>query len=216
MNYNNNCNIFRKLLSGCRTIDDAIYLSKLYNFTDIEKELITSIINAKKYDNNILDTKKLIYNMNDINNCKYKEEAINKINNMLLETSDMAQIKCLKRIATMKEDIPQNIIFDNYIKKNNNPKIFKNCPHCNCVYEGTKDDQYVICGCADDGYDLDGCNRDWCFKCNKKLCKSWYDDQLFILINRIHTKKCCEQHAKINGFKYSTDYCQCLFDFKFL
>ena len=51
------------------------------------------------------------------------------------------------------------------------------CPHCmhvNIINERTT---YSICGYNDImiGYDWEGCGRDWCVTCGKKLCKKWLE-----------------------------------------
>ena len=57
------------------------------------------------------------------------------------------------------------------------------------------------------GYDLKGCGRDWCFKCEKILCKLWEQDSLFLEMNRYHTKDCCKKHSIKNNKNYEKDYC---------
>lgn len=121
------------------------------------------------------------------------ETDINKITNV----TDKVHINTLRRIIKNNlltpEIIPSSTLFSN-----------KPCPHCNINTYSNKD--YIICG-YDKVYDWNGCGNDWCFKCGKKLCKNWFNDQLCIFHNRFHDSQCCLN--KSNKVLYALTYCQC-------
>ena len=54
-----------------------------------------------------------------------------------------------------------------------------------------------------------GCGKDWCFRCGKKLCKSWFVDDLFNPENCFHTIKCCMLDAELKEENYYKTYCRC-------
>lgn len=134
-----------------------------------------------------------------LDKCKYKNEANKIIESIIYNTNDDAQINTLKRILDMK---PPNNIYKQYDNKT--------CPHCNKKHFINNNDDYMICGYSHKGYDWNGCGKDWCGQCGKKLCKQWGHNSLFNPLNRIHNNKCCKKHADKNGFDYLNDYCQCI------
>ena len=103
-------------------------------------------------------------------------------------------------------------VFDN-LSLNINPfqNISKNCPHCYHVMNMLENTTYVICGYTspNQGYDWNGCGKDWCFQCSKMLCKSWEMNALHLQMNRNHDDECCSKHAQNNSHKYPEDYCHC-------
>jgi len=113
--------------------------------------------------------------------------------NNLRKTDDDAQFKTLLRLSKITKE--KNILLD---------LITKKCPHCGSLFNGTSDTKYVICGYNEGGYDWLGCKKDWCFKCGKKLCKSWDDDILYEERNRIHNKDCCLRFA----IEHKIDVCE--------
>ena len=94
--------------------------------------------------------------------------------------------------------------------QNNQYNISKKCPHCFHILNMPATTQYVICGYHNStyGYDWNGCGRDWCFHCNKMLCKRWETNNLHLQMNRHHDDECCLIHAQENNYKYPDDYCQ--------
>jgi len=88
-------------------------------------------------------------------------------------------------------------------------KITKSCPHCNKPTTDLATTTYLICGYDSNGYDQHGCRNDWCFQCEKKLCKNWHGHQLFNKLNRTHDAICCRHHAIKNKNIYPNDYCMC-------
>ena len=206
-----NNNIFYKKIksisSGCKTLDDALFICNNNDLNKMEKEILFSILHSKKYNNDILDIKSMFKYINEINEYKYKEDSYEFIDKISKKTNDPAQIKTFQRIANMKPNRPQYITITEIRKRN--IMIPKKCPHCNHICYGTDDTTYLICGYTQSGYDWEGCGKDWCFKCGKILCKSWDNDQLYLPINRVHDKTCCKKHAKNNKKKFPDDYCQC-------
>ena len=96
-------------------------------------------------------------------------------------------------------------------KYNVNSFETKKCPHCGYNITDKYNRAYIICGYNDEkkGYDWNGCGKDWCFRCEKILCKSWETHALHLEMNRSHNDECCSKHAKENNNKYPDDYCQC-------
>lgn len=101
--------------------------------------------------------------------------------------------------------------YNKYDKYNmcENIKISKKCPHCNHTNYANIDKNYIICGYNSDGFDWIGCQRDWCFMCEKLLCKRWEEDHLFLPLNNIHDNKCCKKRAIKMNKKYPDDFCSC-------
>jgi len=119
---------------------------------------------------------------------------------------DQIQQKTLDRIIKIRNiNVTKNI--------NTINKITKNCPHCNKSVTEASDTIYLICGYESNGYDQYGCRNDWCFQCEKKLCKNWHSHQLFNKLNRTHDSLCCKHHAIKNKNNYLSDYCMCVNNF---
>jgi hypothetical protein len=199
-------NILSNIFNGATTYKDSIILLNKLDLPDNERTLAQNIIQSKKF-NNCIDSSSLLRYMIDINNCNYREEATLKLNSILRETSDISQIKTLTRIVNTKPIRPIDFIKNNIYNKKD--LILKACPHCKKEYKLPKNVNYIICGHDDNHYDWDGCGLDWCFTCNKLLCKNWEEDSLFHPANQIHDGKCCKNHAERTGNTYPDDYCQC-------
>lgn len=208
MNYNND-DIFLQLkviLEGCDTILDALQHCNWYaNKYPHLKNMIYSYTNGKIYRDNI-DIKTKQNTLNDIFMCDSRDDAYNIISKMADRTNDDVFKKTLERIANKKhyKKIEQKIV-------NNVRYVSKSCPHCLHTITMPADTNYVICGYhnTQQGYDWNGCGCDWCFQCEKILCKSWELNDLHLHINRIHDDECCLKHSIENGYKYPDDYCQC-------
>lgn len=119
---------------------------------------------------------------------------------------DKIQLDTIGRIVASKQDKYEYIDL---------PKIGKKCPHCGKMNYALLGTRYIVCGIDMDGIlpinNVDtSCLNDWCFECGKKLCKNWYSDKLYDIPNRVHTIRCCLDHAMKNGFQYPIDYCQCI------
>jgi len=199
---------FKHILSGCRTILDAYYFGFLYNKHNVEmKGLVGSMINGKRYEQ-VIDLKTMSSTLETLNNCVYREDAEEIIETK--KTLDTTQLRTLMRMAKNKQSRPIN---RPRIDPPAEKKILvtKNCPHCLRECKTDVNVEYTICGYSDQhvGYDLQGCTKDWCFKCGKMLCFSWGQDELFLPMNRYHDDECCKLHAKENFKQYLEEYCHC-------
>ena len=210
----NKYNEFTHILSGCRTILDGYHFAEKYSkFNPESKTLVFSMMNGKKYDN-ILGLKRMKLLLEMLDDVKYKDEAEEIIKKYLEKTNDPTQLKTFSRILKYKilrpiDEIKKEIIEYPEIESD---IISKQCPHCMEDCLAKIDTDYIICGYTDlkNGYNWIGCGKDWCFKCNKILCKKWNTHQLFLEINTFHDNECCKKHAKENNKNYPDDYCQCL------
>lgn len=206
---------FSHILNGCRTILDAVYFANIYSLRNPEMyNIIYSMVYGKRYEK-VLDFKTMIIIIETIKNSDNKDSIDNLIYDLIYsdakKTTDPAQIKTIMRLRSSKIFIQNDIIVQNHNK--NIKLISKKCPHCNNSCLLNENHKYVICGYTDThtGYDWNGCGKDWCFKCGKKLCKSWIENNLHVEINRTHNKECCHTHSKIHGFNYPDDYCICTY-----
>ena len=199
MNYTDIIKEYNYILSGCKTILDAIYFTELYSKDKSNeiKNLLMSLIYSHTYYN-IIDLCNLKEILNNINNI-----SIDNNDNINTYINDPFQTKIFIRIANII-----NVKSNKTYKKNK--LIKKYCPHCNRKFFGNHNNNYIICGLDDDknGFNWDGCGHDWCFTCGKKLCKNWVVNKLFLDINRTHDGKCCCSYAKENNDDYN-NYCQC-------
>lgn len=210
---------FNNVLSGCRTILDAYYFGEKYNKLNPEmKSIVSSMINGKRYDQ-VLDMRTMMSVIELLDRVQYKDEAEEIVERYTKKTTDVVQLKALKKLIKNKLIRPTNKLknydIQNYIgiieNMENIDIITKPCPHCSHECESFINSNYVICGCTDfhKGWDWVGCKKDWCFSCGKMLCKSWEPNQLYVELNRYHDNECCRTHAKNNNKKYPDDYCQC-------
>lgn len=193
---------------GSKTKEDAYFILEKYKLDTKCYILMMSYVNGKKYDH-ALDNETMKKNIKDIASLKYKEDAYEFISQILLLTSDIAQIKTFSRIADMKPNKPQHISIKELKQRNNVSNITRKCPHCGYKCSLSRDTIYTVCGYSESGYDWEGCGKDWCFRCGKMLCKNWEQDQLYLPTNRFHDSKCCKKNAILNGCKYPEDYCRC-------
>ena len=198
----------KAIFSGCDTLTDAFNFGKIYiNRYPQLKTMIISYMNSLNYKDTLdIKTKQNI--INDINMCDNRDDALNKLSKLINKTNDDIYHKTLERIAKSKNYKKKERILD-YICN-----ISKSCPHCSHTISMPETSKYIICGYhnQNQGYDWFGCGNDWCFGCNKKLCKKWETDNLQLQSNRQHNNKCCLDHSKKNGYNYPADYCQCHID----
>jgi hypothetical protein len=201
---------FKYNIIGSKTREDALYILNKYKLIPLDYNLLMSYINAKKYDL-AFDNMTMIRHIKELHELRYKEDVYEIINNLLHNTTDVAQIKTFIRIANCKPSRPQHITLKELKQRISEHVIIKKCPHCNHKCSTTKESYYVICGYndTDNGYDWQGCGNDWCFKCGKLLCKNWNRNDLFLITNRIHDDKCCRRHAKEKNKIYPNNYCMC-------
>ncbi|CAH6421301.1 Hypothetical protein KVN_LOCUS216 [uncultured virus] len=178
---------------------------------EIEKKLIFSLIDKRKYEKRIEFEKFKMY-LDIFENIKYYHDAIELLKEFSLLTNDKAQLNTLEKLISKKplnENNILNLLKNDVIPDDNYKKIMKNCPHCDNIIFEFENMDYIICGYSNKGFDWKGCGYDWCFKCGKKLCKNWNLNELFNKFNRFHNNKCCKMHANKIGNKYPTEYCQC-------
>ena len=167
---------------------------------DTEKKLIKSILDKDRYNNKMELNRFLVY-LGIIDKIKYNNDAHILMQDLQLIYDDNVQINTLNRIILKK---PYSEPLDNkqyYLQAY--------CPHCGKKNTGTNSTEYIICGYTSKGYDWKGCGKDWCFKCGKKLCKSWNFNHLYNKLNRKHDNKCCKTYAAKMGDVYLEQYCQC-------
>lgn len=202
-------NFYNALIQKNNNVENLYnILQNTENISSFEMQLIDSLMWKNRYSNKLKLDKFLIH-IDILENMTYYEDVAELIEEIKKKTDDPAQINTLMRILKQK---PHN---DVQVKNNDNSyiKIIKACPHCDKKYVGGVNSEYVVCGYSDTylnkGYDWLGCGRDWCFKCEKKLCKSWNSDELYNRQNQYHNKKCCKHYAREIGDRYPDDYCQC-------
>lgn len=206
-------NRFKNILSGCTTLSDAIYYAEIMS---LEFPYLHDLFLSAVYSNtyvSMLDTRTLKNVILEIENYVYREDVEEFLKKRFKETLNEVQKKTFDRIINTKQIKPINSknieVYE--IKKHDDEIKEMSCPHCKTQYFLNKNTEYVICGYTDNhnGYDWKGCNRDWCFKCGKMLCKSWQEHKLYVNDNQNHNSKCCREHAKKYNNKYPNDYCQC-------
>jgi len=223
-------NRFKNVLSGCRTIIDAFkFANQFIKKYPGSKDIIYTMIRSKKYDN-ILDFKSIKGELEQLNLNIYREDVDEKINIIFKTCNEQEQIqkKSLMRISKIKPIKPQKrdkiieYVLNDNIRNEMKFTLIKSCPHCGEECIADKDTDYIICGFQNThkGFDWSGCGKDWCYKCEKMLCKEWRRDQLFVESNRIHDTKCCLEYANLLNEKYKDiimlgktypdDYCQCI------
>ena len=196
-------NKFKYILSGCRTMNDALYFGgKIINKYPNKKNLINSMIYSKLYQD-CIDMRTIVSSLEIIN--KYnKNDTDNYVKTLLKNSVSDIQHKAITRTSNQKNNNKTKQINNRkttHITLFNKSSIFediqKQCPHCKQKCNIDDDTDYVICGYYDShiGYNWAGCGKDWCAKCNKKLCKQWGDDKLFVIYNRIHNNTCCVEYS---------------------
>lgn len=209
--YNN----FKFLAKCLRSKEDIQMLFNVYSLKIKNKDLIKIIENSLNcYGNkNILGIDSFFDLIEELDKIIYYNDAIEFIENNYNKINDEIQLNTIKRIIDEKPRKIKNISIKEFnLNENdkNKNKITKFCPHCKKKEYGYEDTKYIICGYSKGKYDWIGCGNDWCFKCGKKLCKNWLDDELFIPKNRNHNSYCCKKNAK----KVKEDinnYCFCNF-----
>jgi hypothetical protein len=178
-------------------LNSALSLSK----NNIEQQLLNSLVCDNTYCPE-MDLDKFKIYLDIFESMKYKDDA-EKIMHDLMDKGNLPQINTIKRIIEKKP------IRNNTQKDEPNLMEIKLCPHCKNKNIGYSNTTYAICGYSEKGFDWKGCGKDWCFKCGKKLCKSWNLDLLFNKLNRFHNNKCCKAYASSHGDLYPDNYCQC-------
>ena len=203
MEHKNIYTIYKNIINSVNNNNDLEYF-----MNDITNQRTKSIIESMSYiiknktTIGMIDFLKLIETLSME---KYKEDIY-----LLLENKNIdciVQKNTIERIIKNKPN--RKIDFSNSHLKIVNTEE-KNCPHCGHKNESYKDNTYIICGYSNNiGYDWDGCGRDWCFFCGKKLCKKWDEHELYMISNRYHNHKCCLKYAFNESLDYANDFCMC-------
>lgn len=210
---NNNLDVvynkFKHIISGCNTYEDALLFCNSTNLNQREHDIVMSIINSQKFDNITIDTISFVKLLTNVGTFKYKEDVYNVIDNIKKKLTS-THLKTLMRIADMKLCKPQDVSLKvSHEKSIIDDEQMKKCPHCGHYNVFPKNSKYVICGYPENGYDWIGCGKDWCFECEKMLCKSWDVHKLQEVTNRCHDGSCCMSHASRHNHDYRLKYCQC-------
>lgn len=195
------------LYNGCDSTTDAIHVSEcLFTAYPEHKQLIISYRDSLIYPDNV-DTQTKISSLVSVINTDTKDEALELKNSLCGRSTDIIYVKTLERIVSRKRNR------SNYVKPSVYDTVYitKRCPHCSMGMKMDENSIYVICGYPNThrGYDWKGCGTDWCFQCEKMLCKTWEKDELNIESNRYHDANCCKAHSKRSGCDYTREYCHC-------
>ncbi len=202
---------YKLLFNGFTNINDINKMSELLNLTNEEKTILFNYFNTLNLPKSI-PYDEFINLINELLKLKYREDVLEYLYKISYKTTDKIQINTIIKIANSKESKPNYLSLNDIKLKNKNKILKKKCPHCSHENIINEYDDYIICGYNNlhDGYDWEGCGKDWCFKCGKKLCKKWNEDDLFIEKNRFHNNECCLIHSKKNELNYYNDYCHCI------
>lgn len=209
--------LFKKYKSILLSLENIKDINKVLDLLNLNYE---NKITINNYFNTINFPKKIPYDdfiklINDLNNLKFKEDIIENLHKLSNRTNNIAQINTIIRIANSKPEKYSNIVTSSLKHKNKWFHIMQNCPHCRVANNIDFDSEYAICGYTDikNGYNWEGCGRDWCTKCGKKLCKKWNENSLFIQENRFHNSKCCRIYSNNINNDYLLNFCQCYNDY---
>lgn len=203
---------YKYMILGAKTLADSISILDKLHLEPEQKKILYNYANSKKYDKCFSLSEMNDY-IKNLNNIKYKEDVYHEIHYHILSlTNDISQIHTFTRIANNKASKPEFVNVEKKTEKDNKEKIIvRKCPHCKRDnYIPSDVTEYAICGFSGKEFNSeDRCGQDWCLLCDKKLCKSWRNDDLFLLENRFHDKDCCQKHAVKHNYKYPDDYCIC-------
>lgn len=110
---------YKHILSGCRTIYDALYFAQ-YIIKDYpeSKKLINGMIHGKTYEK-ILDFRTMINTLNLLENMETKQDINDYINKNIKENYDFIQTNAMMRITKNKK------IFINDKNNDTEEKIYK-------------------------------------------------------------------------------------------
>ena len=102
-------NKYKNILSGCRTIHDALYFAQdiIKENPDV-KELINSMIHGKQYER-VLDLRSISQILNILNEFKSRNEIDSYINENLKNNIDIVQLNSLMRVGESKQNIVNEI-----------------------------------------------------------------------------------------------------------
>jgi hypothetical protein len=201
--------MFKTILLGITNEVDAhnIYfkISKHIENDEFQDELIRSLLynhnfeESMSYEEFVIQLN-ILLDMNEITDSKLRE--------IYKKTKNIFQVNLLKKIKDTKPDDFYNKNFN----QKSTIKITKKCPHCSRNVRNYIDARYTVCGFYPPVKDSDGCGCEFCFRCNKILCKNWATNKLYEPKNRIHNNRCCKEHSYKTKWNYPKDYCQCNID----
>ncbi len=200
-------NKYKAIFCGLNNIKDVNKLANILKLDTSEKVIINNYFNTLNCQES-LSYEDFLDLINSLKKLKYREDVIEHYYKLSYKIKDKTQINTIKRIINSKE-CKSNI--DNIKYKNKISLLKFKCPHCKHINIINEFENYAICGYnnINEGYDWEGCGRDWCTKCGKILCKKWFDNELFLEENRIHDNECCYMHSRKNNLNYFLDYCHC-------
>ncbi len=114
---------FSNVLSGCRTLYDALFFAQFYIKNNPEyKSLINGMIHGKHYEK-ITDFRSIANILNILNNFETRNDIDNYINtNISKDNFDYSQINALLRLGKVKTYSQKNIVEE----KSNNISILSN------------------------------------------------------------------------------------------
>lgn len=199
---------YKPIFKHCKTREDIIYFLKYFNVRQCYHNILLST-NINNEPTHKLDFNTFNNIIHDLKNKNNREDAYKHVESIIEKNPDQSQINTLTRICNSKPFKAQDSYDKSYYKTSNIETKF--CPHCGNICEAPIGTTYIVCGYSggNDGHDWDGCGHDWCFKCEKKLCKTWEKDHLYVETNRSHNNKCCYIDAIRNKSGYLEEYCQC-------
>jgi len=191
--------VLRNVLSGCGSYSDAVHYTSLFinSYPELEN-IAKSYRDGFTYPKSGLHFQGMSELLNDLS--KIDDDMLMKLN---IEDCNQVQSNTIKRIVSSINN--KKLLYN----KNDNKIATKECPRCKALWTHKLSSSYVICGLTDRGFDWNYCGFDWCFKCNKKLCKQWGYDDLCCENNRHHNGTCCLEYCKKHNEDYN-DYCHCI------
>ncbi len=201
---------YKYIINSINSREDLDKILDILEINNNEKNLIINYYNSLNI-NKTLPYDNFINLINYLQKLKYKEEIIEYLYKFTYKITCPIQKNTIIRLIKNKEMKPIYLNTKDIKDRTSKEIIKKKCPHCsheNTIYFLS---DYVICGYNDLslGYDWEGCGRDWCGKCGKKLCKKWNENELFLEENRIHNQECCYLYSKQIDLNYNLDFCQC-------
>jgi hypothetical protein len=203
-------NNYKHIIGGINNRSDLDKIIEIMKINETEKTLIINYFNSlnKNLTLSYDDFNNLII---ELNKFKYKEEILEYLYKYTLKITCPIQKNCLICLIKQKQNKPIYFNTKDIKERTGKELIKKKCPHCSHENSIKYDTNYIICGYNDlsYGYDWEGCGRDWCGQCGKRLCKKWSDNELFLEENRFHDSDCCFVNAKQIDLNYYLDFCQC-------
>jgi len=196
--------IFSLFIKSLNSNEDREQIFNLYSpkIRDENLRLIMSKFVVNNMRNFAIGVVEFMDILTKFKNYKYRDDVRDLVSYIFKRTVDPVQRDTIIRIVgnMPPKSLNTNVITNNIIERE--------CPHCSKKVKSDASTTYVICGYSETGLDWQGCARDWCFRCGKKLCKSWYVNELFVSNNRYHDERCCRQYAEKNGLDPET-FCCC-------